>query len=123
MRELAFRHREMMRLVMRTAHKQTDKAEPPDVLDFPRISRGDGKSLAVRQWGCLRAPSLMAVHRLHPGGDHSLNCDERAVVSGNRDLQAAVDLLRSRRGLQGDLIHIDEMLTQGFEVDFRPIGL
>src|SRR5665213_1303271 len=104
-----------MRLVMRAAYKQADESEAADMLGFLWISRGDGKNLAIRQRGCLRTPTLMAVHRLHPGGYHSLNCNKCAIVAGNRNFHTSINLLSSRFGLQGDLIHIDQMLTQGFQ--------
>ena len=39
--ELAFCHREMVRLMHRTAHQEADKAEAPNMLDFLRIGGAD----------------------------------------------------------------------------------
>ena len=92
------------------------------MLDFLRIGRGDGEKLAVRQGGSFRAPPQMAVHCLRPGGNHPLDRDKRAPGAGDRDLQAPVDLFRGGIGPQRDLVHVDEMLAQRFEIDLRPIG-
>jgi hypothetical protein len=43
--------------------------------------------------------------------------------AGDRDLQATFDLLLVSIGLQGDLVHVDEMLSHGFEIDLRRIRI
>ena len=41
--ELAFRHCQVMRLMMRAARQQADKAEPAYMLRLLRVRRGDGQ--------------------------------------------------------------------------------
>src|SRR5438477_435682 len=121
--EFALRHCEMMRLVPRAASEQADEPETTNVLDFFWVGRGDGQEFAVRQFGRLGAPSVVAVRRLNPGRDHPLDGDERAPAAGDRDLQSAVDLLGRGLGVQRDLVHVNQMLAQRFEIDLRPVGL
>jgi hypothetical protein len=46
--ELAFRHRQMVRLMMRAGDQQADEPEAANVLHFLRIGRGDGEQFAIR---------------------------------------------------------------------------
>ena len=108
---------------MQAAHQYANKAETANMLDLLRIGGGNGEKLAVRQGGSFRAPPLMSVHCLRPGGDHPMDRDERMPGAGDRDLQTPVDRFRGGIGPQRDFVHVDEMLTQRFEIDLRPIGL
>jgi hypothetical protein len=65
----------------------------------------------------------MAVHYLRPGGDHPLDRDERTPGAGDRNLQTPSISFRGGVGAQRDLVHVDEVLTQRFKIDLRPIGL
>jgi len=123
MGKLALRHGEMVRLVVRAADQQSDETEALNMPDLLWVARGDREQFPVRQLSSFRTPPLMAVHRLRPGGDHPLDGRERPVPTGDRDFQPAVDLFQSSLSLQRDLVHVDEMLAQGFEVDLRPVGL
>src|SRR5271165_143804 len=113
----------MVRLMMRAAYQYADETEAANMLDFLRIRRGDGEKLAIRQRRRLGIPAVKAVHGLSVGRDHPLDGDECAPTAGDRDLQAAVDLFRGSVGLQRDLVHVDEMLTQRFKIYFGPIRL
>ena len=93
------------------------------MLEFLRIGRGDGEKLPIRQGGSFPAPPLMAVHYLRPGGDLPLDRDERTPGAGDRNLQTPSISFRGGVGAQRDLVHVDEVLTQRFKIDLRPIGL
>src|ERR1051325_7169289 len=113
----------MVRLVPRTAGEQADEPETADVLNLLRIGRGDGQELAVRDFRRLGAPSVVPVRHLSISRDHSLDGDKRAPAALDGDLQAVVDLLWRGIGVQRDLVHVDQMLAQRFEIDLRPVGL
>ena len=74
----------------------------------------------MRQLSCSSHDGRL---HLNPGGDHSLDREERAPGAGDRDLQTPLDLLRGGVGAQRDLVHVDKMLAQRFEIDLRPVGL
>src|SRR6516165_7878835 len=106
----------MVRLVPRTTGEETDEPQAPNVLDLPRVRRGDGQEFTVRQLGCFGVPSVLAVCHLYPGGKHPLDRDERAPAAGDGDLQSTVDLLGGGLGFQRDLTHVNKMLAERFEI-------
>jgi hypothetical protein len=83
----------------------------------------DHQEFAARQFGGLGVSTVVAVRHLNPGGDHLLDGDERAPAAGDSDFQSAVYLLGCELVLQRDLVHVDQVLPQGFEIDLRPVGL
>src|SRR5271169_6931382 len=84
--ELAFRHREVVHLVVRTTHDQADEAEATDVLDLFGLACGDREQFAIRERGRFCAPAVETVHSLGVCGDHPLDRDQCAPAPGNRDL-------------------------------------
>src|SRR5579859_3422864 len=93
--KLAFRHCEMVHLVMRSARQQADEAETANVLDLLRVGRGDSEQFAIWQLADFRGPALMTIHRLSPGRDHPLDGDQRPPAAGDCNFQTAVDFFRS----------------------------
>jgi hypothetical protein len=84
--ELSLRHRQMVRLMHRTADQEAEKRKSATVLDLLRVGRRDGEKLTIRQRSSFRAPPPMAVHGLRPGGDHLLDRDEGAPGAVDGDL-------------------------------------
>jgi len=74
-------------------------------------------SSSIRQCVRLSGPAVLSVHHSRPCRNHPLDGDKRAPVAGDGDFQPAVDLLRRGIRSQRNLVHIDEMLAQRFEVD------
>ncbi len=75
--ELAPRHRQMVRLVPRAAGEQADETQTANVLDLLRGGRGDRQQFAIRQFGRLGAPSVMAIRHVRISRDHPLDGDQR----------------------------------------------
>lgn len=97
MRHLSARHREVMRLVRMAAHHE-----------------GFGLGVPVVE---VRLFDLMGVRRNHP-----LDRRDRSAGAGNCHLYPAFDRLSRGIGLEGQLIHVDEMLTKHLEIDPGPVG-
>ena len=123
MHELAFRHCEMVRLMMRAAYQQSDEAEAANMLTSLRISGRDGEHSPLVTVGLVLHPLVVSVPFVRIRRDHSLNRVNRPPASpGDRDFDAAVDRLRDGLSLQRDFAHVDEMLAQRFKIDLRPVG-
>ncbi|MBY5435378.1 hypothetical protein [Rhizobium leguminosarum] len=115
-------HRKVVRLVMRATHEQSDETEPADVRHLFGVVRRDGQTHAVGKRFGRGDPAVHLIEFLGMIGDHPLNGGKGAALSRDGDRQAAVDRRRRRVCPQRYLVHVDQMLTQRFEIDLRPIG-
>src|SRR5581483_6035596 len=114
----------MVRLMMRATRHEADKAKTANVLHLLRVTGCHGQQDTVRQRLGLGTPAvkMRLVHLMSLSRDHALYRFDRPPSSGDGYLDA--DLYRLRQGvsLERDLVHVDEMLTQGFKIDLGPVG-
>src|SRR6185312_13917731 len=115
----------MVRLVMRPARHEADKAKTADVLHLLRVAGCHGQQDTVRQRLGLGAPAveMRLVNLVSLSGDHALYRFDRPASSGDGYFDAAVYWLRHGISLEGDFAHVDEMLAQDLKIDLRPVGL
>ena len=115
----------MVWLVMWAAGHYADEAQSTDMRDFLWIGRGYGEHDTIWNRIGRRAPAVQmrAIDFMSVSYEHPLDRVPRPALSGNCNLEAAVNWCRIGVRVQCHAIHVDEMLAQGFEVDLRPIGL
>jgi hypothetical protein len=115
----------MVRLVMRPARQEADKAKTADVLHLLRVAGCHGQQDTVRQRLGLGAPAveMRLVNLVSLSRDHALYRFDRPPSSGDGYFDAAVYRLRHGISLERDFAHVDEMLAQCLKIDLRPVGL
>ena len=107
------------------ADHDPDEAEAANVLRLFRIACRDREQTPSGSSSVLALQPLRCVASITLGmrGDHALDRLERAAASGHRDLKTAVNRLCRGIRVQRDLVHVDKMLAQRFEIDLGPVGL
>lgn len=113
--------RKVMGLVVHSDRHHADEPEGPDTVRIAACNRQDS---SARNFLCLHRPALDAIHGRCVGRDHRADRgDDGSVVRHRLEAGAALDISRGNVGTQRNVVHVDQMLTQRFDVDAAPVRL
>ena len=113
--ELTLGYGQVMELVMTALHHDAHEPKTLNFNDLLGISAGDGELDPVRQVLCCRAPARLRQF-VRMRWNHALDGVERSAFTGDCDLKAVIEFAFARDSLEGDLIHVDEVLAQSVDV-------
>ena len=113
----------MMHLVVSAARQYTGEAEAANNGNLLRVGGRHDQEHTIGQLFCFHVPVLYPIQLSCLVGNHPLNRRERSSRPCNCHLDATLDMLHRRDGVERYLVHVDQVVTECIQVHLRPVRM
>jgi hypothetical protein len=118
---VALCNHQMMFLMM---HPVGHDADEPKRLQFLEVlgRRGHRQGCAAFRFGRTDLPAANTIHDCSVRTDHPLDRSSDRTVTGDRKSDPTFDRRALHLGVQGHVVHVDQMLPQSADIHFAPVS-